>query len=59
MDRFEAMRAFSRVVETGSFTKAAETLNISRTSVTQLIQQLEARLRVPAQSHHPTGERDP
>ncbi|WP_110993166.1 LysR family transcriptional regulator [Pseudomonas sichuanensis] len=46
MDRFEAMRAFSRVVETGSFSKAAETLNISRTSVTQLIQQLEARLRV-------------
>ncbi|MDH0300854.1 MULTISPECIES: LysR family transcriptional regulator [unclassified Pseudomonas] len=46
MDRFDAMRAFARVVETGSFTKAAETLGISRTSVTQLVQQLEARLRV-------------
>lgn len=46
MDRFDAMQAFARVVETGSFTKAAETLNISRTSVTQLVQQLEARLRV-------------
>ncbi|WP_194788392.1 LysR family transcriptional regulator [Pseudomonas sp. UFMG81] len=46
MDRFDAMRAFARVVETGSFTKAADTLHISRTSVTQLIQQLEARLRV-------------
>jgi len=46
MDRFDAMQAFARVVETGSFTKAAETLHISRTSVTQLIQQLEARLRV-------------
>ncbi|MCH8506437.1 MAG: LysR family transcriptional regulator [Ectothiorhodospiraceae bacterium] len=46
MDRFSAMQAFARVVETGSFTKAAETLHISKTSVTQLVQQLEARLRV-------------
>jgi len=46
MDRFDAMQAFARVVETGSFTKAADTLHMSRTSVTQLIQQLEARLRV-------------
>ena len=46
MDRFAAMQAFARVVEAGSFTKAAETLHISKTSVTQLVQQLEARLRV-------------
>ncbi|MEQ4575852.1 MAG: LysR substrate-binding domain-containing protein, partial [Gammaproteobacteria bacterium] len=46
MDRFDAMQAFARVVETGSFTKAAETLRTSKTSVTQLVQQLEARLRV-------------
>lgn len=46
MDRFDAMQAFARVVETGSFTKAAETLHMSRASVTQLVQQLEARLRV-------------
>lgn len=46
MDRFEAMQAFVRVVETGSFTKAAETLGLSKTSVTQLVQQLEAHLRV-------------
>ncbi len=46
MDRFDAMLAFARVVETRSFTKAAETLHLSRTSVTQLVQQLEARLRV-------------
>lgn len=46
MDRFDAMRAFVRVVEAGSFTKAAETLYMSKTSVTQLVQQLEARLRV-------------
>lgn len=46
MDRFDAMQAFARVVETGSFTKAAATLHMSRTTVTQLVQQLEARLRV-------------
>ncbi len=46
MDRFDAMQAFARVVETGSFTKAAETLHMSRSTVTQLVQQLEARLRV-------------
>lgn len=46
MDRFDAMQAFARVVETGSFTKAADTLHLSKTTVTQLVQQLEARLRV-------------
>lgn len=46
MDRFDAMQAFARVVETRSFTKAAATLHMSRTTVTQLVQQLEARLRV-------------
>lgn len=46
MDRFDAMQAFARVVETGSFTRAAETLHMSKTTVTQLVQQLEARLRV-------------
>jgi DNA-binding transcriptional LysR family regulator len=46
MDRFDAMQAFARVVETGSFTKAAVSLHMSKTSVTQLVQQLEARLRV-------------
>lgn len=46
MDRLEAMQAFARVVEAGSFTKAAETLHMNKTTVTQLIQYLEARLRV-------------
>ncbi|WP_342655063.1 LysR substrate-binding domain-containing protein [Pseudomonas sp. F3-2] len=46
MDRFDAMQAFVRVAQTGSFTKAADTLHMSKTTVTQLIQQLEARLRV-------------
>lgn len=46
MDRFDALQAFVRVVEAGSFTKAAQTLRMSKTTVTQLVQQLEARLRV-------------
>ena len=46
MDRFNAMQAFARVVEAGSFTKAAQPLHMSKTTVTQLVQQLEARLRV-------------
>jgi DNA-binding transcriptional LysR family regulator len=46
MDRFDAMQAFVRVVDSGSFTKAAQTLHMSKTTVTQLVQQLEARLRV-------------
>lgn len=46
MDRFDAMRAFVRVVDSGSFTRAAASLRIGRTAVTQLVQQLEARLRV-------------
>ena len=46
MDRFDALQAFARVVESGSFTKAAHTLGMGRTTVTQLVQQLEARLRV-------------
>jgi DNA-binding transcriptional LysR family regulator len=46
MDRFDTLQAFARVVEAGSFTKAAQTLNMSKTTVSQLVQQLEARLRV-------------
>ncbi|AOW11686.1 LysR family transcriptional regulator [Hydrogenophaga crassostreae] len=46
MDRFDAMQTFARVVEAGSFTKAAQTLHMSRTTATQLVQQLESRLRV-------------
>lgn len=46
MDRFDAMQAFVHVVEGGSFTRAAETLGVGRSTVTQLVQQLEARLGV-------------
>lgn len=40
------MKAFVRVVETCSFTKAAIHLHMGRATVTQLVQQLEAHLRV-------------
>ena len=46
MDRFDAMQAFVKVVETGSFTKAAKALQLSKATVSQLVQQLEAHLRV-------------
>lgn len=46
MDRFDTLQAFVRVVEAGSFTKAAQTLHLSKTTVSQLVQQLEARLQV-------------
>src|SRR5574343_624685 len=32
MDRFDALQAFVRVVEAGSFTKAAQTLHMSKTA---------------------------
>jgi len=44
MDKFQAMQAFVRVVETGSFTRASETLDLPKTAVTRLIQTLEAEL---------------
>ena len=44
MDRFDAMRAFCRIVERGSFTRAAEDLGLPRSSVTDAVKELEARL---------------
>jgi LysR family transcriptional regulator, regulator for bpeEF and oprC len=46
MDQIQAMRAFARVVEAGSFTKAAESLDMPKGSATKLVQQLETRLKV-------------
>ena len=46
MDQILSMRAFARVVETGGFTKAAESLDMPKGTVTKLVQHLEARLRV-------------
>lgn len=46
MDRFDAMLAFTRVVELASFTKAALSLNLPKTTVSAQVQALESRLRV-------------
>jgi DNA-binding transcriptional LysR family regulator len=46
MDRFDAMRVFTRVVERRSFTLAAEDLGLPRSTVTDAVKQVEARLGV-------------
>jgi DNA-binding transcriptional LysR family regulator len=46
MDQIQSMRTFTRVVEAGSFTKAAESLDVPKGTVTKQIQALETRLRV-------------
>lgn len=45
MDQLAAMRAFARVVETGSFTRAADLMNMPKATLTKHIQTLEAHLR--------------
>lgn len=44
MDRFHAINAFVKVVETGSFARAAERLDVSVSSVSRLVTELEAHL---------------
>lgn len=44
MDKLKAMRAFVRIVETGSFTRAAESLCVPRPQVTRMVQSLERDL---------------
>lgn len=46
MDRFDAMRVFTRIVERRSFTLAAHDLGLPRSTVTDAIKQLERRLGV-------------
>lgn len=46
MDRFETMRVFTRVVERRSFTAAAADLGMPRSTVTDAVKQIEARLGV-------------
>ncbi|MQU06912.1 LysR family transcriptional regulator [Pseudomonas helleri] len=43
-DRLEAMRAFCRIVEVGSFSRAAESLNLAKTTVSGQVQALEQLL---------------
>lgn len=44
MDKVKAMQTFVRIVEAGSFTKAAESLNLPRASLTATMQNLERHL---------------
>jgi DNA-binding transcriptional LysR family regulator len=44
MDRFQALSAFARVVETGSFARAAERLDVSVSTLSRQVAQLEAHL---------------
>jgi len=46
VDQIAAMRVFARVVEAGTFTRAADLLQLPKPSVTKLVQQLESHLRV-------------
>src|SRR5258708_1471703 len=46
MDRLQALQVFTRGVDTNSCTRAAETLDMPRASVTTIIQKLEAFLGV-------------
>ncbi len=45
MDQLSAMRAFLRVVETGSFTKASAALGMPKATVSNLVQNLETHLQ--------------
>jgi DNA-binding transcriptional LysR family regulator len=44
-DQLAAMRAFARVVEAGTFTRASNSLDMPKATVTKLIQTLETHLR--------------
>lgn len=46
MNNLMAIRVFARVVETGGFTKAADSLGVPLATVSKLIQDLESELRV-------------
>jgi DNA-binding transcriptional LysR family regulator len=46
VDRFKEMQAFAAVADAGSFVRAAESLQVSKTAVSRLIGDLEARLGV-------------
>lgn len=46
MNRFDEMQAFAAVIDNGSFVKAADALQVSKTAVSRLVGDLEARLGV-------------
>ena len=44
MDRFDSLQLFTRIVELGSFSRAAAALDIPRATATHAIKELEGRL---------------
>jgi LysR family transcriptional regulator for bpeEF and oprC len=46
MDQFSAIRVFMRIAESGSFSKAADLMGIPKSTVTRLVQELEAHLGI-------------
>ena len=46
LDRLEAMRAFCRIVEVGSFSGAAESLGLAKTTLSGQVQALESLLGI-------------
>jgi LysR family transcriptional regulator, regulator for bpeEF and oprC len=46
MDQITAIRVFARVVEAGTFARAADQLQMPRPTVTKLVQQLESHLKI-------------
>jgi DNA-binding transcriptional LysR family regulator len=47
MDKFESLRAFTQVVEEGSFAAAGRKMQLSRSAVNKLVINLENHLKVP------------
>jgi DNA-binding transcriptional LysR family regulator len=46
MDQLQAIRAFARVVEAGSFTRAADSLDMPNATLSKQVQELEAHLGI-------------
>ena len=46
MDQLLALKVFVRIAETGAFSRAADSMNIPRPTVTKLVQDLEQHLGV-------------
>src|ERR1700753_1327151 len=46
MDKLAALQAFVRVVDSGTFTRAANLMDVPKSSVTRLIQELEREVGV-------------
>nr|WP_318383899.1 LysR family transcriptional regulator [uncultured Enterobacter sp.] len=46
MDQLMAIRAYARIVEAGNFTRAADSLNMPKATLSKLVQELEAHLGV-------------